>query len=278
MPLGVRAKGQHFGIQYCPCCLIEDQGKPYFRRYWRLAFLTCCPFHSTQLKDCCPNCEKPIDLKHLHKQPKSLILHPMDIAYCSQCNFDLRMSPYLTTGYIEQQINNIHFSLYQNGYGQVGNQIFQYSNLYFEGARRLLSFLVGTNKGRQLSQHILKQHNMLNKFHFGKIQRQSELETIRLHERKIGIICLYWLMLDWPDSFVKNCKELGIFKQNVFSGWLEYPYWINDAITFRIKRLHEPRSHQELNQAIKYLETKLKRKVQTYEINRITNKTPLQQK
>lgn len=44
-------------LQICPVCLGE---KGYFRRLWRLAFMTCCPVHNVYLLDQCSCCESRI--------------------------------------------------------------------------------------------------------------------------------------------------------------------------------------------------------------------------
>lgn len=45
-------KRKAFGMQYCPLCLQEDK-KPYFRIFWRLALYTFCPKHHVLLRDRC---------------------------------------------------------------------------------------------------------------------------------------------------------------------------------------------------------------------------------
>lgn len=46
---------QGFGMQYCPKCLHEDTD-PYFRKAWRVAFITTCPKHNCMLRDRCTAC------------------------------------------------------------------------------------------------------------------------------------------------------------------------------------------------------------------------------
>ena len=47
-------------LQYCPHCLQAD-GDPYFRRCWRLAFVTICSQHHRRLLDRCGNCDAVIN-------------------------------------------------------------------------------------------------------------------------------------------------------------------------------------------------------------------------
>lgn len=46
------------GLQYCPACLQE--GIPFFRKIWRLAFVVECPTHHVRLRDACPHCDAPV--------------------------------------------------------------------------------------------------------------------------------------------------------------------------------------------------------------------------
>lgn len=47
-------KSRH-GRQFCPHCLSQDR-VPYFRKHWRLAFISVCPIHLVELLEACPGC------------------------------------------------------------------------------------------------------------------------------------------------------------------------------------------------------------------------------
>lgn len=88
MPLGINVKAQHFGMQFCPCCLKEDE-QPYYRKYWRLAFMVTCPKHGVWLHDRCPACASSV----LHKKIKPAqndLYGFADMAKCHHCGFNLR--------------------------------------------------------------------------------------------------------------------------------------------------------------------------------------------
>lgn len=77
--------------QYCPICLAENN-LPYFRRTWRLAFVTICEQHSQPLLDRCPQCDASVSYQ------KTLSTHPYDspyfgLVYCHACSADLRFLP-----------------------------------------------------------------------------------------------------------------------------------------------------------------------------------------
>ena len=60
MPIGVFHRSRHkFGLQICPLCLAEDK-EPFYRKEWRLSWVTVCTRHNSLLLDRCPGCQAPI--------------------------------------------------------------------------------------------------------------------------------------------------------------------------------------------------------------------------
>jgi hypothetical protein len=53
-------KRRRHSLQFCPSCLVERR---YFRRTWRLAFVTVCPRHGTYLADRCFACSRPVIIR-----------------------------------------------------------------------------------------------------------------------------------------------------------------------------------------------------------------------
>ncbi len=76
-----------FGMQACPRCLDDDE-QPYFRRRWRLAFVTVCPQHNCYLIDRCPACGAPIQFQR--NVISSLLTSADAMTACYNCRFDLR--------------------------------------------------------------------------------------------------------------------------------------------------------------------------------------------
>jgi hypothetical protein len=78
---------QGFGMQYCPQCLFEDR-VPYFRKAWRVAFVTTCPTHQCMLRDRCVACGAGVafhrgDMGNMQGQ------HRESIADCFACGASL---------------------------------------------------------------------------------------------------------------------------------------------------------------------------------------------
>lgn len=78
---------QGFGMQYCPRCLHEDED-PFFRRAWRVAFITTCPKHKCMLRDRCIECGAGVAF-HRGDMGRPDGQHRESIADCYACGASL---------------------------------------------------------------------------------------------------------------------------------------------------------------------------------------------
>jgi hypothetical protein len=107
-------KVHNFGLQFCPQCISNDQ-IPYFRRSWRLAFLTYCPEHRVFLHQCCPFCGFPITSLFSSSSLKTRGINPL--THCTKCGFPLSQSPIesvrpnIAMNYYDNMINNYYDAL-----------------------------------------------------------------------------------------------------------------------------------------------------------------------
>lgn len=268
MPLGVRTKNQSYGLQFCPCCLAEDGKRPYFRKQWRLGFMTCCLAHSVQLHDRCPKCGHYIDLKRLQKQDDEILFHPENISHCSKCGFDLRQSEYVNTSAQEYEINRINFLQATLGYGRAGNLNFCYSNLYFEGVRRLLSFIVGSPKGEKMFMHLRQELGLQQMYHREIIGHNLEPERLSIGLRRTGLIMIYNLLQDWPETFVSVCKKTNMSTHLVKTPYLEFPFWVTDALFFNIQQYKYSACSEEKEKIVAFFTKRLKKKISHDQVGR----------
>jgi len=81
-PFGRRNRRCVQGWQYCPSCLKED-GRPFLRLHWRLAWHVACGRHEMMLLDRCPHCGGPVLPHRLSAEDKTLVR-------CALCGADLR--------------------------------------------------------------------------------------------------------------------------------------------------------------------------------------------
>ena len=83
LSIGLRGRRRHRPwLQYCPSCLYDDDD-PYFRRQWRLMFVTVCPRHRCQLLDRCVAWSAPCNIDQVPSAAEA-------ITHCYRCQFDVR--------------------------------------------------------------------------------------------------------------------------------------------------------------------------------------------
>lgn len=84
-------KRSAYGQQFCPLCLGTDEVS-YYRRAWRLAFITVCPTHAVMLHDRCPGCAAPVNF-HRAEMGRGRLNDALEMSMCHACGMDLRQSP-----------------------------------------------------------------------------------------------------------------------------------------------------------------------------------------
>lgn len=230
LQIGVHQRGQKNSLHYCPACISSDK-TPYFRTYWRLGFLTSCHIHDICFLDSCPNCNSPIDLFRYNKI-NNKPFESLDYLECTQCSFDLREAPQVKPSHYELVANKEHFNLLIEGYGSIGNLTFNYSHIYFDGLKRIMSFILCSKKGINIFEYTVKKSGSDLKFIESRIRvlRHSEPEHLPINIRKIGVIFSYHIMKDWSTSFIRICKQFGITKRFIYSPHLDYPFWLQEVL------------------------------------------------
>ncbi len=225
IPGGIKSNKNNTGYQVCPLCLKMDGNFPYFRKNWRLGFFTSCLLHHCKLVSKCPNCSSRIDLRHIKKICDPLLYSPKDMLFCNVCGFNLSHSEAKLVDDKVYFMNKLHQSLIENGSGNVFGIPFIYSNLYFEGVRRLISFFFCLKKPRsKLVPFYIENHIILpNSKHL-----EPELLPIELREK--AFILIYDLLQNWPISFHQILNKYHVLPSEILSPYLNYPYWIIEEI------------------------------------------------
>jgi hypothetical protein len=94
LPLTLRARTRtHAGLQYCPHCLSLPNGA-YFRRIWRLGFLTSCAEHNCRLWDRCPRCRAPINFHRQQTGDRRSVPRAV-LDRCTSCGADLSAASFV---------------------------------------------------------------------------------------------------------------------------------------------------------------------------------------
>lgn len=182
---------QSFGLQYCPLCLKEDL-TPYYRKRWRLSYMTICHKHHIHLLDRCSHCSAPIMPHRIDMINKSYLQQDISLQVCAICRKSLTSLKNITTPnqnelYLMRKITNA----INHGYIELGDKNNLHSLLFFEGIRTLVQGLARLKKQSW--------QNIPPKFEFEK-------SPISLRIRLLKIVAL--LFQNWPYNLVRLLQEI----------------------------------------------------------------------
>jgi hypothetical protein len=230
MPIGIKMHGDTsgFGQQYCPQCLADEP--IYFRKEWRLLFVTACTKHKIYLHDRCPHCHSRVNLRKSYvKDVNNEIPSRHGLRLCSVCGGDLTVAVQTPAEDDVMVFQAFNIDMMSNGYGILGSQYIGYSHLYFQGLRLLISAVLQKMGCERLHEvacnalHIEPFRDQLKK------QRHVELATLPLETRIKAMKMVSWLMSDWPHQFSNACGEAYITPTKLFQNLDPKPFWLHSA-------------------------------------------------
>lgn len=221
-----------FNLQFCPACLSE--GCPYFRKKWRISWLTVCTEHACQLHDRCPECNFPVrplknDVGQPHKMP-----FLGKITECFQCGFELKDSTakranleVLSDAYWYEEALNL-------GYISLTERTWIYSFSLFSVLRHLI-YLIGSGSSKGGNPD-----TMPHEFRYNAMRE------------------LRGVFRDWPNRLIELCNRRGI-KYYHFTNMTKrkplLPYWLDAAIRPRMYKPKLGPTKESVAAAIAYLRT-----------------------
>lgn len=208
---GIQSKAKRrFSLQVCPICLSE--GEAYFRKKWRITFITVCSIHGCKLLDRCPKCSHPIrPIQNDIGNQK--MLYKGEITRCCICNFDLKTAE---TDAAEQSLlseTKWYEKILRNGYVLLGHSHYVYSFSFFNVLRHLIgivTFKSGPKKNNNLKPDILP-----------------------LDARYSAIQKLAGSFTKWPVNFIERCERLKFFYSDftcISKGKNTVPFWLDTYI------------------------------------------------
>jgi len=215
------------GLQYCPQCLRAD-ATPYFRRYWRLGFVTVCTDHDRLLLDRCPACCDPVNFHLLPYDTDT-------IARCHQCQFDLVVaeSPALDANPAHQRLVTLQTLLLQalttGWYPLAEDEIVKLCH-FLRVLRHLGRLLI---RHRDADLHRARLCRRVQQPHFVPhlpSSKQWALEGLSVTDRFRLLLLLAWWLEDWPDHFVTVCLELLIWPRDLLRRMASPPLWYEQTV------------------------------------------------
>lgn len=186
------------GLQFCPACL--GAGPPYFRREWRLAFMSVCPVHGVPLLDACRACGEPLC-------PHRSLRYRVE--YCHACERDLRDYP--AAGTFATDASDLQRALLRAVFGgpvRWRGCDFPYAD-FLGTCRVLMGKLSGSATASCRSVFGLRGAGLPPDPASGR-----EFEDMRLGERRLRIETLQAWMDEWPESVLYGARAMGLTQQS----------------------------------------------------------------
>lgn len=236
-----------FGLQFCPKCLSEQE--PYFRRKWRLAFVTLCEKHKKLLLDRCPYCMKPVNFHRLN-------LRDGPISLCFSCRKNLAHTEKFQG---DADIQDIAVQkelkkIMHRGWVQITNRPI-YSHLYFAVYHQLCRLVV----------HAFSKNKWLELKHFtGKAQDNDfwsykYFEDMPIFKRNMIISIVNWMLEAWPNRFIRFCSDNKVYRSLLNKDFEIAPFWYISVINEFLYRPDYHFSDREVLSAIGYLKNSNRR-------------------
>ena len=214
-------------LQYCPHCLQQDTD-PYFRRAWRLAFVSICTQHGRRLLDRCPACGKPLNFHRLDAGAEAITL-------CYYCRFDLRraQAPDLNSGMACEGLIRFQ-TLWVDGMEQgrcalPGPHPVNAKD-YFLVLRHLSQLVTGKSRAQQ-SRQVFCQYLRHPYFepHFPGPKRRA-IEVLSVVDRFPVMRLLAGWLDQWPERFVMMCEQAELRSTELVRGLPIRPEWYVQAV------------------------------------------------
>lgn len=242
---------RRFGMQFCPHCLFFDK-QPYFRKRWRMAFVTICDVHGIMLHDRCPECGAPVAFFRNDLGDVSYF-HLGDLVSCWECGFDLRRAPaYSPSGPDGKVIMTLRslVTFHDLGWWFQGKDTIQYGPLYFEVLHQLSQYLT-TRYGKRFLDAVDRETGW--KVKSIREQAQRGFESKPVESRHELIMAILWLLDDWPDRFIRVSQSIGATQSQINDG-RPFPYWFDSVLRQNLGGGFYNLTVDEVKAAVAYLE------------------------
>lgn len=259
MPVGVyhRVRMQ-YGLQFCPQCLAEDE-EPYFRRRWRLAFVTVCVKHRVVLKDRCPRCGAAVNF---HRDELGLRSKhaATSVTLCHACRFDLRTaeenskenSLEVRADDAEVEFQKRLLNAVRDGWIVADGQSPVYSHLFFRVLHQLMRMVATGKRSAALRAAAVARWDVpaFKPFFSGN---SRDLERFDIDARRRLLAIARYMLEGWPDRFVEFCEANRVWSSTLLRDLDDVPYWYWHVVTEHLYRHSYCPSDEEIDSAVAYL-------------------------
>lgn len=205
-----------YGLQFCPDCLASD-GKPYFRRRWRLGFYTFCPDHEIMLHDCCHVCGEPIVI---HRRDMGVDIELAgDLFQCTNCGADLRKAGKKAPVVFEKAINSFYITMLKS---LNKNEKTKFNLGFFSVLHQLCKIVLSRQNTVKLVDYICTKLGItpltLN-------YQSGFIEHYRLIARHYVVSLALWLLIKPEERIIDAWKSKAVLYNHLIRDFRDAPDW-----------------------------------------------------
>lgn len=254
MPVGVYHRTRRrYGLQFCPRCLAEDSD-PYYRRAWRLAFITFCERHRSPLLDRCPRCAAAVNF-HRSELGDRRKWVAESVTLCHACRYDLRATP---TARVERpadcrvlEFQGRLTGAMRRGWIEVGGYGNVYSHLYFTVLHQLMKVCATGKRAAGLREAVRRELNIKGPPTLTKSCR--DIEQLDVGMRRGLLDMARHLLGEWPGRFIRLCETYNVWSAALLRELVPAPFWYWQVIHDHLYRVSYTPSDEEIRSAIRYI-------------------------
>jgi hypothetical protein len=203
-------------IQYCPQCLGDPQ--PYYRKAWRLAFVTVCPTHKCQLASTCSECGSGGFLRATLRSPKQF-RPDGGLQSCLQCGANLGRNSAVPTGCSSRvfALQGRLLEALEVGTVQISGTVMSSAKLFAFLAYMVTYFwtLTRADRHRDLLESVSGVRVTLPPASSSRLY----FEGADSHHREATMEAMAWLLENWPENHLAFQRAFKTTRASTLFRW-----------------------------------------------------------
>ena len=227
------------GLQFCPICLATDSA-PYFRKRWRVGFVTSCTIHGVLLRDRCAACDAPV---HQHSAPS-----PGNCSACG-CNLAVPTASVARYDHIGWQAH-LEAGL-DRGWIMLGDEPTR-AHVVFAIVRQVAALLVNGKRAHRFREEAARAWGG-DPSPYAKPTARQPIEYLDVAERHRLFDMVERLMQGWPHRFVHACHEANVHRSHAIKDMTDPPFAYEEVMRAYMDRTPYYSSEPEVAAAAAWL-------------------------
>ena len=222
------------GLMYCPSCLKSDE-VPYFRRIWRLAFMTVCSEHGINLLDACTECGAAVIPHRVDMGPDAALPRDRSLIRCWKCGHDLRAAPPTSCSTDLLLFTKNLEGVVDSGFVAIADTPTLHSVLYFAGLRVLVRFAVRLCG-----------------------LRRTHIELMSLPQRREVMTEVAKFTASWPVKFIDALVKHHAKYSDLAGPRETLPFWVEKCVHPLKRHQRADWTDEEIAEVARVIESQVK--------------------